>query len=80
MTGQGSRPTHKFRIGQLVTLTHPILKRRIGGIYEVVALVPDDGHGISCRVKSPDEDFERTVLESELTETVSAMPDQRAGY
>jgi hypothetical protein len=53
MTGRGRGPSHKFKVGQLVTVTHSILKRRIGGSYEIVALVPDDGPGLVTGSKVP---------------------------
>jgi len=61
---------HKFHVGQTVELAPNILRPLTPGSYEVRHLVPASDRDPSdpCyRIKSVDETYERTALQSELS-------------
>ncbi len=60
--------SHKFKIGQIVTI-RPSLSRNVpGGVYEVTnKQLPHNGHEFEYRIKSVNEPHERVARESELT-------------
>jgi hypothetical protein len=77
MSASGTRPSHGLKIGQHVTLIPSILRKGVSGRYRIVSLAPDDGHGISYRIKSPEENFVRTAFESELIDVAGdVLPEQ----
>ena len=59
--------SHKFRIGQIVTIK-PALSRNVpGGVYTVTKQLPENRGEFEYRIKSMDEVHERIARESELT-------------
>jgi hypothetical protein len=60
-------PSHKFHVGERVTLT-PVISRNVpGGIYEVTKQLPHNGREFEYRIKSASEEHERVAAERELT-------------
>ena len=62
--------SHKFSVGQAVTLVPRVLQPAAPGEYEVRQLMPAtdrDPDEPAYRVKSVDEKHERVVAESDLT-------------
>ena len=68
--------SHKFSIGQAVTLVPRVLQPAAPGEYEVCRLMPagdrDDPDDPSYRIKSIDEKHERVAAESDLTPVAHA--------
>jgi hypothetical protein len=67
---------HKFMIGQTVGLMPRALHFAAAGGYEVRHLVPasdSDPSDPRYRIKSADENYERVVLESELTRAAQPL-------
>lgn len=61
--------THKFLVGQRVTLLHRMYLTAPAGDYEVRMLMPDSDSNADdpiYRIKSADEPHERTAQESDL--------------
>ena len=59
--------SHKFHVGEIVSL-RPVVSRNVpGGAYEVTKLLPHNGREFEYRIKSASEEHERVALESELT-------------
>jgi len=59
--------SHKFRVGQIVTIK-PALSRNVpGGVYTVTKQLPENRGEFEYRIKSMDEVHERIARESELT-------------
>ena len=59
--------SHKFKIGEIVTI-RPALSRNVpGGVYEVTKQLPHNGREFEYRIKSVNELHERVAGESELT-------------
>ena len=59
--------SHKFKIGEIVTI-RPALSRNVpGGLYEVTKQLPHNGREFEYRIKSVNEPHERVAGESELT-------------
>jgi hypothetical protein len=59
--------SHKFKVGEIVTV-RPVLNRNVpGGVYEVTKQLPDNGGEFEYRIKSVNEPHERVARESELT-------------
>lgn len=57
---------HKFKVGQRVIFHSP--RRAVGpSIFTVLRLLPSEGHGLSYRIKSAEEGFERVANEREMT-------------
>ena len=60
-------PSHKFHVGERVTLT-PVISRNVpGGVYEVTKQLPHNGREFEYRIKSASEEHERVAAERELT-------------
>ena len=60
--------SHKFHVGQTVTI-RPALSRNVpGGVYTVIKQLPESRGEFEYRIKSMDEVHERVARESELTE------------
>lgn len=60
-------PSHKFQVGEIVTLSPAISRNVPGGAYEVTKQLPHNGREFEYRVKSANEEHERVVRESQLT-------------
>ena len=60
-------PSHKFHVGESVTLMPAISRNVPGGVYQVTKQLPHDGHEFEYRIKSANEEHERAARESELT-------------
>jgi hypothetical protein len=58
---------HKFKVGQKVLLLRDSLNRK-SGVYEVLALLPQEHQGWQYRVQHPESRQQRVVLESRLEE------------
>jgi hypothetical protein len=59
--------SHKFKIGEIVTI-RPALSRNVpGGLYEVTKQLPHNGREFEYRIKGVNEPHERVAGESELT-------------
>ena len=59
--------SHKFKIGEIVTI-RPALSRNVpGGLYEVTKQLPHNGSEFEYRIKSVNEPHERVARESQLT-------------
>ena len=59
--------SHKFHIGEIVTLI-PALNRNVpSGIYQVTKKLPHSQGEFEYRIKSVGEVFERVARESQLT-------------
>ena len=57
--------SHKFHVGEILSL-RPVVSRNVpGGAYEVTKQLPHNGREFEYRIKS--EEHERVALESELT-------------
>jgi hypothetical protein len=73
---QEKRMSHKYKIHQLVRITHPNFSDKrasSSGIYEVTRLMPADQTGeVSYRIKSSGFG-ERAVRESEITARMSGI-------
>jgi hypothetical protein len=59
--------SHKFHVGESVTLRPAISRNVPGGVYEVTKQLPHNGREFEYRIKSANEEHERVVRESELT-------------
>jgi hypothetical protein len=59
--------THKFHVGETVTIRPAISRNVPGGIYVVTKRLPDNSGEHKYRIKSADEPYERVALESELS-------------
>ena len=58
---------HKFALGQTVYFTSKLLGHMsVDDTYQVVKLLPSDGHDYQYRIKSKGEAFERVAKESQL--------------
>ena len=63
----GRWASHKFHVGEIVSL-RPVVSRNVpGGAYEVTKQLPHNGREFEYRIKSASEEHERVALESELT-------------
>jgi hypothetical protein len=60
-------PSHKFHVGESVTVTAAIRRHVPGGVYEVTKQLPHNGREFEYRIKSANEEHERVARESELT-------------
>jgi hypothetical protein len=61
---------HQFHIGQTVYLRRSAFARNAApGMYEIRAVLPEEGGRPQYRVKSLIEPYERVVPEHELTES-----------
>jgi hypothetical protein len=60
-------PSHKFHVGESVTVLPAISRDVPGGVYEVTKQLPHNGREFEYRIKSANEAHERVARESELT-------------
>ena len=58
---------HKYRIGELVSLTGQFGSRRPSGVYEVVRLLPIEGGQAQYRLRSKYETTERVAREEQIS-------------
>jgi hypothetical protein len=58
--------SHKFKIGDIVTVRPSISRNVPGGVYEVVKQLPGSGEP-EYRIKSANEAHQRVARESELS-------------
>ena len=58
-------PSHKFKIGDLVTINPAISRFVSGGVFEVLKQLPGNGEH-QYRIKNADEPHERVARESDL--------------
>ena len=59
--------SHKFKVGQIVTI-RPALSRNVpGGVYIVTKQLPENRGEFEYRIKGVEEVHERVARESELT-------------
>jgi hypothetical protein len=59
--------SHKFKVGQIVTI-RPALSRNVpGGVYIVIKQLPENQAEFEYRIKGVEEVHERIARESELT-------------
>ena len=59
-------PSHKFHVGESVTVLPAISRNVPGGVYEVTKQLPHNGREFEYRIKSASEEHEPVVRESEL--------------
>jgi hypothetical protein len=59
--------SHKFHVGESVTLRPAISRNVPGGVYEVTKQLPHSGREFEYHIKSANEEHERVARESELT-------------
>jgi hypothetical protein len=59
-------PSHKFHVGETVTLIPSISRNVAGGIYQVIRQLPHNGRDFEYHIKSENEDHQRVARESEL--------------
>lgn len=58
--------SHRFRVGQTVSLVQSLSRSAAAGEYQIVSLRPADGETPHYRIKSRTETYERVVAESDL--------------
>jgi hypothetical protein len=58
--------SHKFHVGEIVTLRPVVSRNAPGGAYEVIKQLPHNGREFEYRIKSASEEHERVAGESEL--------------
>ncbi|HWT30376.1 MAG TPA: hypothetical protein VN240_05035 [Propylenella sp.] len=57
---------HKFKIGQMVRFTPGAHERSWGGMYQVVACLPEERGDQQYRIKSVKDAHQRVVRESQI--------------
>jgi hypothetical protein len=60
-------PSHKFHVGETVTLIRSTSRNVSGGIYQVTKQLPHNGLEFEYHIKSANEEHQRIARESELT-------------
>ena len=60
-------PSHKFHVGESVTLIPSIRRSVSGGIYQVTKQLPHNGRDFEYHIKSAHEKHQRVAGERELT-------------
>lgn len=64
---RSGEPTHRFRVGQSVTLASGFGRSgRNSTLYKVIALLPSNGVHFQYRLRNSGEAFERVATENEL--------------
>jgi hypothetical protein len=63
-----------FGIGQIVRFTPGMHERAYGGLYEIVARLPEERGERQYRVKSTGDKHERIVRESQISPPPKASP------
>jgi len=59
-------PSHKFQVGESVTLIPSISRNVAGGIYQVVRQLPHNVRDFEYQIKSANEEHQRVAGEREL--------------
>ena len=59
-------PSHKFQVGESVTLIPSISRNVVGGIYQVVRQLPHNERDLEYQIKSANEEHQRVAGEREL--------------
>jgi hypothetical protein len=59
-------PSHKFHVGESVTLMRAISRYVPGGIYQVTKQLPHNGREFEYHIKNANEKHQRVARESEL--------------
>ncbi|MEG6510242.1 hypothetical protein V6C03_14825 [Methyloligella sp. 2.7D] len=59
--------SHKFKVGEKVQLARDPFNRN-PGVYEVLALLPQEHQGWQYRIQDPTSKQQRVVIESRLSE------------
>jgi hypothetical protein len=60
-------PSHKFHVGESVTLMSSISRNAPGGVYQITKQLPHNGCEFEYHIKSANEEHQRIARESELT-------------
>jgi hypothetical protein len=60
-------PSHKFHVGEIVTMRPATSLNIPGGAYVVTKCLPDSGAEPEYRIRSENEPYERVARQSELT-------------
>ena len=60
-------PSHKFKVGDIVTVRLAISRNVPAGVFEVIKQLPGSSGEPEYRIKSANEPNERVARESELT-------------
>jgi len=59
-------PSHKFQVGESVTLIPSISRNVAGGIYQVVRQLPHNGRDFEYQINGANEEHQRVAGEREL--------------
>ena len=70
-------PSHKFKVGDIVTINPAISRFVPGGVFEVIKQLPG-GDEPEYRIKSANEPHERVARESELSKAEGRAPMARS--
>jgi hypothetical protein len=71
--------SHKFHVGEIVSL-RPIVSRNVpGGAYEVTKQLPHNGREFEYRIKSASEEHERVAGESETQQAIGVRRLRHCG-
>ena len=73
--------SHKFNIGEIVSLKPAIKRNILGGIYQVTKQLPENQGELEYCIKNPKEPYARVVRERELAKPItseSIVPPARA--
>jgi len=62
-------PSHRFKVGDVVTIRPAPNVNVPGGVYEIVQQLPATDREPEYRIKSASEPHQRVARESELTKT-----------
>jgi len=62
-----------FGVGQIVRFRPGMHERAYGGLYKVIAELPEERGERQYRVKSNDDNHERIVRESQISRAASAV-------
>jgi len=62
-------PSHKFHVGEIVSIRPEFSRNVPGGLYEIIKQLPKDGGEFQYQVKNVGEPYQRVVRENELTKT-----------
>jgi hypothetical protein len=65
-TTDPAMPSHKFQVGETVTLIPSISRNVAGGIYQVIRQLPHNGLDFEYQIKSANEEHQRVARETEL--------------
>ena len=58
--------SHKFNVGEIVTIKTALHRNVPGGAYEIVQRLPENNGEFEYRIKSASEPHQRVARESEL--------------